>query len=136
MNQGITQSTTLATQSKITTVSTDKITTQIKEHPLFTTAISNGGLSNGVLLTFDPNNIQLQYLRDRDTVETFYNYDPKTGGFTSMEYDNGIDAIGGSVITEFIIVDKNPAASQLLIGLNKAAPPRVTPCFNVGHCNY
>jgi hypothetical protein len=74
-------------------------------HPLF-----NGLGLSGTALILDMPAIKLAYLEGRDTKPEDYN----TGG---KIVENGVDAVGGSLTTEFAVEFINPYACAMITGL-------------------
>lgn len=85
-------------------------TIQIIEHPLFN---SNANWARmGVVV--DLSTFALAYLRGRETLNKEFNI----GGATT---DNGIDAVGGSLLTECTTEIRNPPANSVITGFTAAA---------------
>lgn len=80
-------------------------TINLVTHPLF-----NGLSRTGMLLVMDMPALKLAYMEGRDTKSEEYN----TGG---KIVENGVDAVGGSLTTEFAAELTNPYACALLEGL-------------------
>lgn len=92
---------------------THKGTIMLKEHPLFNGMVG-AGLPNGKMLVVDILSIRLAYMKGRDLVmDEFDNKKQHT--------NNGIDAIGGSLITEFAVEPRNPDGCCIMEGLTAAA---------------
>lgn len=86
-----------------------KGTVNIMEHPLF-----NGLGLQGTALVVDLPALKLAYMDGRDTKVEEYN----TGG---KIVENGIDAVGGSLTTEFAVELINPYSCAVIEGLTAAA---------------
>jgi len=86
-------------------------TFQIIEHPLFN---SNPNWSR-MAVAVDLSTFALAYLRGRETLNREFNI---TGQQTT---DNGIDAVGGSLLTECTTEIRNPPANSIITGLTAAA---------------
>lgn len=86
-----------------------KGTIHLKEHPLF-----NGLGRSGMLLMVEPAALKLAYLAGRDTK-------PEDYGMGGKVVENGIDAVGGSLTTEFAVELINPYSCALIEGLTAAA---------------
>ena len=78
-------------------------------HPLF-----NGLTREGMLLIMDMSALKLAYLEGRDTKSEEYN----TGG---KIVENGVDAVGGSLTTEFAVELINPYSCAVIEGLTAGA---------------
>lgn len=74
-------------------------------HPLF-----NGLGLSGTALVLDMAAVKLAYLEGRDTKSEEYN----TGG---KIVENGVDAVGGSLTTEFAVEYLNPYSGAMITGL-------------------
>ena len=127
---GITSETSTLTSTKYTQIETDKSSVSLEEHPLITRASAAGGSQVGMGLVLDLSQLELYYLGGRKTRVTYFNATPD-GGFTATENDNGIDASGGTVTTECLIINKNPATSALIFNMTQASPPRNRSCLKV-----
>jgi hypothetical protein len=77
---------------------------------LITHPLLNGLSQEGMLLVMDMPALKLAYLEGRDTKSEEYN----TGG---KIVENGVDAVGGSLTTEFAVELINPYACGLITGL-------------------
>lgn len=86
-------------------------TFQIIEHPLFN---SNANWAK-MAVAVDLSTFALAYLRGRETLNREFNI---TGQATT---DNGIDAVGGSLLTECTTEIRNPPANSIITGLTAAA---------------
>ena len=86
-------------------------TFRIIEHPLFNSNPNWARMAIAVDLT----TFALAYLRGRQTVNKEFNI---TGAQTT---DNGIDAVGGSLLTECTTEIRNPPANSIVTGLTAAA---------------
>jgi len=86
-----------------------KGTIHLKEHPLF-----NGLGRSGTLLMVEPAALKLAYLSGRDTKAEDY-------GMGGKVVENGVDAVGGSLTTEFAVELINPYSCALVEGLTAAA---------------
>lgn len=84
------------------------------EHPLFS-LLDN--LPRGMGIVIDPTTWKLNYLRR--TRHTYFNADAG-GQITASTVDNGIDAIGGDLLTEMCLESINPAANGIIYGLTEA----------------
>ena len=81
-----------------------------REHPI----MNGSNLAPGRLLILDMPSIRLAYLEDREVMIEEYN-----GALDST--NNGIDAGGGSMTTEFAVESRNPGGGALLLGLTAGA---------------
>ena len=72
-------------------------------------------------LILDSGSFAVKYLGSRDTQHQYYNQDAQ-GGLSPIASDNGIDASGGTFLTELMLVCRNPAANALIYNVNKAKP--------------
>lgn len=86
-------------------------TFRIIEHPLFN---SNPNWAR-MAVAVDLSTFALAYLNNRKTVNKEFNI---TGSQTT---DNGIDAVGGSLLTEATTEIRNPPANAIITGLQAAA---------------
>lgn len=86
-------------------------TFRIIEHPLFN---SNPNWSR-MAVAVDLSTFALAYLKGRDTLNKEFNI---TGAQTT---DNGVDAVGGSLLTECTTEIRNPPANSIITGLTAAA---------------
>ena len=86
-------------------------TFRIIEHPLFN---SNPNWSR-MAVAVDMSTFALAYLKGRDTLNKEFNI---TGSQTT---DNGVDAVGGSLLTECTTEIRNPPANSIITGLTAAA---------------
>lgn len=84
-----------------------KGTISLVEHPLL-----NGLAQTGTMLVMDMPCLKLAYMEGRDTVPEYYS--PLAG---SQSGDNGIDAQGGSLLSELAVELTNPAGCALVTGL-------------------
>jgi hypothetical protein len=91
-----------------TSIKTYKGVIHIIEHPLFNGVGSDVGSS---ALVLDLAAIKLAYMRGRDTKKEEYGVGGSEGGV------NGIDAVGGSLTSEFAVEYINPASGVLINGL-------------------
>ena len=80
------------------------------EHPLFN---SNSDWSK-MAVAVDLSTFKLAYLGGRKTKREEFNQQ-------GQAVDNGIDAVGGSLLTEVTCVVKNPPANAWIKGLTAAA---------------
>lgn len=95
---------------QFSTIKLARGTIQIIEHPLFN---SNPNWARmGVVV--DLSTFALAYLRGRETLNKEFNI----GGATT---DNGIDAVGGSLLTECTTEIRNPPANSVITGFTAAA---------------
>lgn len=95
---------------QFSTIKLARGTVQIIEHPLFN---SNPNWAKmGVVV--DLSTFALAYLRGRETLNKEFNI----GGATT---DNGIDAVGGSLLTECTTEIRNPPANSVITGFTAAA---------------
>ena len=85
-------------------------TFRMVEHPLFNTNPYWARMAIAV----DMSTFNLAYLGNRKTVS-------KEFGADGTPVDNGIDAIGGSLLTELTVEIKNPPANAIITGLTAAA---------------
>ena len=77
------------------------------------------GDGSGVGMIIDPKTLKLEYLKGRKSIHQSYNFDTE-GKMHSHSADNGIDAGGGSFISEFMLINENPAAGGVIFNLNSA----------------
>lgn len=96
---------------QFSTLKTARGVFQIIEHPLFNT---NANWSR-MAIAVDLSTFALAYLRGRETVNKEFNI---TGAQTT---DNGVDAVGGSLLTECTTEIRNPPANSIITGLTAAA---------------
>jgi hypothetical protein len=95
---------------QFSTIKLARGTVQIIEHPLFN---SNPNWARmGVVV--DLSTFALAYLRGRETLNKEFNI----GGATT---DNGVDAVGGSLLTECTTEIRNPPANSVITGFTAAA---------------
>lgn len=80
------------------------------EHPLFNTNPYWSAMAAGV----DLSTFNVAYLGNRKTQNAEFNMDGK-------KVDQGIDAVGGSLLTEMTCVVKNPPANGIIYGLTAGA---------------
>lgn len=85
-------------------------TLRMIEHPLFNT---NADWSK-MAVAVDLPTFRIAYLNGRKTQNQEYNT-------TGTPVDNGIDAVGGALLTELTAVVKNPPANAVIFGLTAAA---------------
>lgn len=86
-------------------------TFRVIEHPLFN---SNPNWAR-MAVAVDLSTFALAYLRGRQTLNKEFNI---TGSQTT---DNGVDAVGGSLLTECTTEIRNPPANSIITGLTAAA---------------
>ena len=72
-------------------------------------------------LILDSGSFKVKYLGSRDTQHQYYNQDSK-GSLTPAAADQGIDASGGTFLTELMLVCTNPASNALIHNVNEARP--------------
>ena len=84
-------------------------TVNLMIHPLL-----NGLQTGGMAILMDMSAIKLAYLDGRDTKVEEYN----TGG---KVVENGVDAVGGSLTTEFAVELVNPNSCAIITGFTSAA---------------
>lgn len=96
---------------QFSTIKLARGTIQIIEHPLFN---SNPNWAR-MAVVVDLSTFAMAYLRGRETVNKEFNI---TGAQTT---DNGIDAVGGSLLTECTTEIRNPPANTIITGLQAAA---------------
>jgi Family of unknown function (DUF5309) len=92
------------------TVKISRGTFRIMEHPLFNSNPSWAKMAVGVSIPA----LKLAYLAGVDTVHTGY-------GDDGRPVDNGIDAVGGTLLTEVTLENINPSAHGVITGLTAAA---------------
>jgi hypothetical protein len=80
------------------------------EHPLFNTNPDWASMAVAV----DLSTFHLAYLGDRKTSNKEFN-------MTGQAVDNGIDAVGGSLLTEMTVEVRNPPANAVITGFTAAA---------------
>jgi hypothetical protein len=80
------------------------------EHPLFN---SNADWSK-MAIAVDLSTFRVAYLGGRKTKKEDFN-------MSGQPVDNGIDAVGGTLLTEMTCVVKNPPANAVIYGLTAAA---------------
>lgn len=85
---------------------------RIIEHPLFN---SNPNWSR-MAVAVDLSTFALAYLGNRQTINKEFN-----GTGKEVSVDNGIDAVGGSLLTECTTEIRNPPANSIIYGLTAAA---------------
>lgn len=86
----------------------------IVEHPLFNAFGSTSSWAK-MALSLDINSFMLAYMQGRKTQNKEFN----TAG--QVVVDNGIDAVGGSLLTEVTCLVKNPSADAILYNATAAA---------------
>jgi hypothetical protein len=87
-----------------------KGTIDLVEHPLF-----NGLSQTGTMLVMDMPALKLAYMDGRDTVPENYGIGNTNGGKDNG--DAGIDAQGGSLLSELAVELINPFSCALITGL-------------------
>lgn len=86
-------------------------TINLIEHPLL-----NGLQQSGTALIMDMGALKLAYMEGRDTKAEEYGF-----GANGKLVENGIDAVGGSLLTEAAVELVNPFACALITGLTAGA---------------
>ena len=100
-----------------TNFKTATATYTLHHHPIF----DYYSAMRDAALILDSGSFAVKYLGSRDTQHQYYNQDAK-GGLSPIASDNGIDASGGTFLTELMLVCRNPAANALIYNVNKAKP--------------
>ena len=127
---GITRETSTLTSTKYTDVETDKLTVTVDTHPLISRMSAVSGNQLGLGLVIDPNQFEIRYLGSRRFQTTYFNTDG-SGRTATIENDNGVDAKGGSIISELMLINKNPATSALIYNMTKASAPKFRGCLEI-----
>lgn len=95
---------------QFTTFKTARGTFRVIEHPLFNSNTDWAKMAVAV----DLSTFRVAYLNGRKTQNQEFNVD-------GQAVDNGIDAVGGTLLTEMTTVVKNPPANSIIYNLTAAA---------------
>ena len=93
------------------TLTMTRCTFRLIEHPLFNT----NAIWSKMAVAIDLPTFKMAYLGNRKTQNREFNKDGKTA------QDNGIDAVGGTLLTEATATSKNIPANAVIYGLTNAA---------------
>lgn len=97
---------------------TERLSFTVYEHPLLNMPVVQN-MMRGVGIVIDPTTMKLLYLPERKHRVTYFN--TNGSNFNTIENDNGIDALGGSITSELMLVNTNPAASGIVYGFTQGA---------------
>ena len=93
---------------------TNHMNFEVHEHPMLNHLFE--GQQQGVGMIADMTSMQVGYLGNRRTQPQFFNMDA-AGNVTVQSADNGIDAMGGALLTEMALINKNPTGCGMVFGL-------------------
>jgi hypothetical protein len=97
---------------RFTKITLTRLTLTIIEHPLLNT----NAMWQRMAIGLDLPSISMAYLPGRDTKAEEFNQ-------KGMAVDSGIDAVGGSLLTELTIMVKNPAGCGMYFNMFRAVKP-------------
>lgn len=97
---------------------TERLEFQVYEHPLLNLPQVQGNV-RGVGIVLDPGTLSLKYLPQRKQRVTHFNTNASGSTFNETENDEGIDAVGGTITSELMLLCSNPAANGMIFGLEK-----------------
>lgn len=99
---------------------TQRLSFTVYEHPLLNMDQVQGNIQ-GVGIVLDPSTLGLRYLPQRRQRLTYFNISADGRTFNTVENDNGIDAAGGTITSELMMICNNPSANGMIFGLTKGA---------------
>lgn len=80
--------------------------------------LEHRGQNNGMGFIIDPTVLELSYMPTRKAQVKWFNFDTN-GKVSELSMDNGLDAGGGVITSEFTMFNYNPASHGMIFGLNQ-----------------